>query len=67
MFVCPKDLFEPSGKMNQAGYLPPRVKDIENCTGCENCTIYCPDMAVVVEKEDFEETGANEEHNEQGR
>jgi 2-oxoglutarate ferredoxin oxidoreductase subunit delta len=53
--VCPKELFRPSGEMNEAGYLPPEMTDPAECTGCENCMIYCPDFAIVVEKEDEDE------------
>jgi len=47
--------------MNEAGYLPPEIKDISECTGCMNCMIYCPDFAIVVEKdpEDESERGEN--------
>ena len=48
--VCPKELFEPSGQMNERGFVPPRVKDEEPCTVCLNCMISCPDMAIVVTK-----------------
>jgi 2-oxoglutarate ferredoxin oxidoreductase subunit delta len=48
-FVCPKSLFVASGKMNEAGYLPPLPPDQEKCTACGNCMIYCPDFAIVVE------------------
>lgn len=51
VFVCPKDLFRASEEMNEAGYLPPEIDDESECTVCENCMIYCPDFAVVVEKD----------------
>ena len=51
-FVCPKDLFVPSGEMNMQGYLPSRIKDESKCTGCGNCMISCPDMAVVVQPDE---------------
>lgn len=54
-FVCPKDLFSPSGEMNEVGYMPPASPDEEQCTGCGNCMIYCPDFAIVVEAEPAEE------------
>jgi 2-oxoglutarate ferredoxin oxidoreductase subunit delta len=60
MFVCPKDLFEPSENMNSSGYLPPRMKDLDPCTGCRNCMLYCPDMAIVVEKEESQESEKGE-------
>jgi 2-oxoglutarate ferredoxin oxidoreductase subunit delta len=49
-YVCPKDLYEDSKEMNSAGYVPPAIPDDEACTACENCMIYCPDMAIVVHK-----------------
>ena len=50
VWVCPVGLFEPSGEMNPAGYVPPQVKDEEKCTGCLSCILSCPDMAIVVTK-----------------
>ena len=50
-FVCPKSLFSVSEHMNQTGFLPPKIDKPEECTGCGNCMIYCPDFAVVVEKD----------------
>ena len=50
-FVCPKTLFCASEEMNESGYLPPEIKDSSECTGCMNCMIYCPDFAIVVEKD----------------
>jgi 2-oxoglutarate ferredoxin oxidoreductase subunit delta len=47
--------------MNEAGYVPPEITDINECTGCMNCMIYCPDFAIVVEKdaEDDSDMGEN--------
>ncbi len=47
--VCPKKLFSPSDRLNKKGYKPPRVENLEACTQCQNCMIYCPDLAVAVE------------------
>jgi 2-oxoglutarate ferredoxin oxidoreductase subunit delta len=52
IYVCPKNLFEPSKDMNRAGYIPPRLNEPEACTGCENCMLSCPDLAIVVIKEE---------------
>jgi len=54
IFVCPKHVLIESGEMNEAGYLPPKVRDEALCTGCENCMISCPDFAIVVEKDSQE-------------
>ena len=55
IFVCPKDVYEPSGEMNELGYIPPCVAREEDCIACLTCMISCPDMAIVVEKEAVEE------------
>lgn len=47
--MCPQKLFEPSGNLNPKGYRPPRISKPETCTQCQNCMIYCPDLAIVVE------------------
>ena len=54
IFVCPKQVLIESDEPNQAGYLPPKVGDESLCTGCENCMIYCPDFAIVLERDDSE-------------
>jgi len=55
IYVCPKELFEASDRMNERGFVVPRVKDEKACTGCLNCMVSCPDMAIVVEVEKKEE------------
>ena len=47
--VCPKKLFFPSEGLNRKGYKPPRVENPETCTQCQNCMVYCPDLAIAVE------------------
>ncbi len=49
-FVCPKDVFDVGGSPNEKGFYPPEVGDEDACTRCENCMIFCPDMAIIVEK-----------------
>lgn len=48
-YICPKELFQASGEINVAGYIPPLIENEEDCTSCKNCMIYCPDFAIVVE------------------
>jgi 2-oxoglutarate ferredoxin oxidoreductase subunit delta len=63
-FVSPKSLFRVSAGMNQTGFLHPKIDQQEECTGCKNCMIYCPDFAIVVEKEDSTHTVDREEEDE---
>lgn len=49
MEVCPKKLFSSSESLNRKGYRPPQVTQQEACTQCQNCLIYCPDLAIAVE------------------
>jgi Pyruvate/2-oxoacid:ferredoxin oxidoreductase delta subunit len=37
--------------LNQKGYRPPEVLDEKACSQCENCMIFCPDLAIVVSGE----------------
>lgn len=56
-FVCPQDLFVPCGELNIQGYLPSKIEDESRCTGCANCMISCPDMAIVVQPDKEENHG----------
>lgn len=48
--VCPQELYEPSGQMNERGFVPPKVIDESKCIRCLTCMVSCPDMAIVVEQ-----------------
>ncbi|MCF8104288.1 MAG: hypothetical protein K9K64_02285 [Desulfohalobiaceae bacterium] len=61
IYVCPKGLFGPSSDMNSFGYIPPKIQNIDECTGCQNCMIYCPDFAIVVQGRYREEETAEED------
>lgn len=50
IYVCPRDVLGKSDVLNRKGFFPPEVVDEDVCTQCENCMIFCPDMAIVVEK-----------------
>jgi 2-oxoglutarate ferredoxin oxidoreductase subunit delta len=60
-FVCPEDLFEACKEMNESGYYPPAITDLDECTGCQNCMICCPDYAIVVEKDEESPTRKKED------
>jgi 2-oxoglutarate ferredoxin oxidoreductase subunit delta len=48
LHVCRKKLFKPALTLNRKGYRPPVIAEQESCTSCENCEIFCPDMAIAV-------------------
>jgi len=45
---CPKNVFEPTDRLNEKGYFLPRVAHPDGCTGCMLCEHICPDMAIEV-------------------
>jgi 2-oxoglutarate ferredoxin oxidoreductase subunit delta len=48
--ACPQDSLELSPKLNAQGYhYVVLVKD--NCTGCTNCALVCPDAVITVYRE----------------
>jgi 2-oxoglutarate ferredoxin oxidoreductase subunit delta len=49
--VCPKDVYERSKRLTPKGIRPPEVIRPDECSGCKLCMIYCPDLAIVIEKE----------------
>lgn len=48
--ACPKKIIVLSGKLNNKGYHPAHVFDIEKCIACAMCAMMCPDVAITVEK-----------------
>ncbi len=45
---CPKEVLELDSKGKS------RVKNPEDCNGCKQCELRCPDFAIVVKKEENE-------------
>ena len=52
--VCPLQLIQPTGHMNQKGYRPVQFagktakKEDKKCTGCALCAMACPEIAIEV-------------------
>ncbi len=46
--------------MNDVGYFPTKIQDETGCTECQNCMIYCPDFAIVIEKEEGDSADSDE-------
>ena len=50
MAECPQDSLQMSDSLNRKGYLyAVLVKD--NCTGCTNCALVCPEAVITVYRE----------------
>lgn len=49
--ACPVKIIElDKHHINNKGYNPARVMDMEKCTGCASCARFCPDCAIEVER-----------------
>jgi len=58
IYICPKDVYVRAEELTMRGIRPPIPVRTSECNGCENCMIYCPDMAIVVSKDGKEGGGA---------
>ncbi|MDA3846269.1 MAG: 4Fe-4S binding protein [Vallitaleaceae bacterium] len=48
--ACPKKIINLSNRINQKGYHPAEVMDMDSCIGCAMCATICPDVVITVEK-----------------
>ena len=48
--VCPKQIIIFADKLNEKGFKPAHVEEMEKCIGCASCAIMCPDCVIEVEK-----------------
>ena len=51
---CPKKILVLSRKRNPGGICPAEVENLDACTKCRLCELYCPSFAISVEGEDDE-------------
>ncbi len=50
--ACPKDVIELSHKFNLKGWRYAEAKEGSHCIGCKQCALVCPDVAIVVIREE---------------
>jgi 2-oxoglutarate ferredoxin oxidoreductase subunit delta len=49
--VCPKKIVVMAeDRINEKGYHPATVEDMDKCIGCAFCAMMCPDVVIKVEK-----------------
>ena len=49
--ACPKKILRLSpDRMNQQGFHPVEITDIDACIACAFCSTMCPDVVITVEK-----------------
>jgi 2-oxoglutarate ferredoxin oxidoreductase subunit delta len=46
--ACFRSILEMGKRLNANGYHVPKVVRPEDCTGCQNCAVMCPDAAVEI-------------------
>lgn len=44
---CPKNILLLRKELNALGYHPVVLSDPESCSGCGNCALMCPDIAIT--------------------
>jgi len=50
-FFCPKKIISMSPHINNRGYSPAMVEEMDKCSGCKSCTLVCPEGAISLYKE----------------
>ena len=51
MEACPKKIVKLSkDRMNAKGFHPAEITRQEDCIGCANCAVMCPDVVITITK-----------------
>lgn len=45
---CPQHILERDSKLNKRGIYAPVVNDLDKCTGCKLCEMYCGNFSIGV-------------------
>jgi len=48
MHFCPAGGLGHAAEFNAAGYHPAEQQDATKCTGCRQCVLMCPDVAIEI-------------------
>lgn len=52
--ACPTDTLALAVQVNGKGYSYSYMANPDNCIGCANCAVMCPDSCITVYKQKFE-------------
>ena len=47
---CPKKVFGRKAELNSKGVRPPVIARPDDCVGCSQCNLLCPDFAIKIEE-----------------
>ena len=50
--TCPRDVLRIDSEVWTGNHHPVIVQQIDKCTGCRNCELLCPDLAIEVIEEE---------------
>jgi 2-oxoglutarate ferredoxin oxidoreductase subunit delta len=45
---CPQHVLDRDPELNRRGIHPPIVRDVDSCTGCQLCEMYCGNFAIAI-------------------
>jgi len=48
LLACPRDCLKLGENVNSKGYHYVLFEDVENCIGCADCAVVCPDAVLTV-------------------
>jgi len=53
--LCPRKGLKLDEEVNDLGYYPVKVSNLEKCNQCGVCELICPDLAIFIRDEEDEE------------
>lgn len=50
--VCPRDVLAIDAEHWTRSFHPVVIRQLDRCTACRNCELYCPDLAIEVTEDE---------------
>jgi len=51
LHFCTRKIIKMSPRINNKGYSPAMIEEMDKCSGCKACALVCPDGAISIYKE----------------